>query len=310
LLAAAAAGPARADLLLPVHNEGALARSFALPTLGDTEVLDPGQSRYRVALDWTNEYFADSNARESMTLDGETQRIALGWRGGVSPNLELGVQLPILITGSGILDGVIENYHNVFGFPDGGRDRAPHGRYLYQYQRNGNTVLHVDTGTVDAGDAELSAGWQLQQGLALRGMVKLPSGREADLTGGNPGGALWLDYAPLRGVPGWLSFLSAGGSYNGQSDVLSQQQHQWVAFGGAGLGYRLAPTFALFGQLYAHSQLYGDSDLKALRRDGLQLGIGVRGDLPHGASLTAGFQEDLITDSSPDISFHVDLAFR
>ncbi len=309
-LAAAGVAPVRAETILPVTNQGALARTFALPELGETQVLARGDHRYRIAVDWTNEYFADQNANESLVLDGETTRIAFGWRESVAPSMEIGVQLPVLVTGGGILDGAIENWHGLWGLPNGGRDQAPHNRYLYRYVRDGHTVLDVDTGTVAIGDAELSAGWQVFDSVAVRGMLKLPSGDENELTGGNAGGALWIDYDPFQGAPRWSGFVSAGSSFNAKSSVLPDQQQQWVALGGAGVGYRLWRSFSLLGQLYAHSQLYSDSDLKALRREGVQLALGGRYEFARDIALAAGFQEDLVTNSSPDFSLHFDVSFR
>jgi hypothetical protein len=310
IIAAGGATSAWADAILPTTNQGALARSFALPVLGETRVLAPGDYRYRIAVDWTNEYFFDQNANESLVEDGETVRIGFGWRGAVAPGLEMGAQLPVLVTGGGVLDGVIQNWHDFFGLPNGGREHAPHDRYLYRYTRGDSTLLNVDTATTDFGDAELSAGWQLRDGLALRGMVKLPTGSKSDLTGGNAGGAVWVDYDPFRGSRRWFGFVSAGGSVNAKSSTLSDQQHQWLALGGAGLGFRLWQPFSLLGQIYAHSQLYGDSSFKALRRDSVQLALGGRYEFAHGTAFVAGIQEDLVTSSSPDFSIHMDVSFR
>ncbi len=298
------------DLLFPVDNQAALARAFALPSLGQAGVLDAGLQQWRASLDWTNEFVLDQTDDASVLEDGETQRYALNWRRGLGHDLEVSAELPLLITGGGILDGVIENWHNLFGLPDGGRDAAPHHQYHYQYIRNGQTLLDVDSATVGVGDVTLGGGWQLRPGLALRAMAKLPTGDAGRLLGGNPGGALWADYYPFAASARWSGFLSAGASLNGADDTLGAQHHPYVAFGGAGVGYRLVARWQVQGQIYAHSQLYRDSSLSPLHKEGLQMALGARYEVSGSTAITAGFQEDLVTDSSPDVSFHLDWSWR
>lgn len=305
---------ARADpsgeLLFPVDNQSAFSRAFALPALGQAGVAGAGQQQWRASLDWTNEFVLDQTTSASVLEDGETQRYALDWRRGIGHGLELNAQLPLLITGGGILDGLIENWHNFFGLPDGGRDTVPHDQYHYQYIRNGQTLLDMDSATVGLGDVTLGAGWQAMPGLALRAMAKLPTGDAGKLLGGNPGGALWADYNPFVASNRWSGFLSAGGSFNGSDDTLGAQHHPVVAFGGAGIGYQLFERWRVLGQFYGHSQLYRDSDLSPLRKESLQMTLGLRYDVSQSSAITAGFQEDVITDSSPDISFHLDWTWR
>lgn len=298
------------DLLFPVDNQGALARAFALPALGQASVLDAGHQQWLASLDWTNEFVSDQTTDASILEDGETQRYALDWRRGLGHGLEVSAELPLLITGGGILDGLVENWHNLFGLPDGGRETVPHHQYHYQYIRNGQTLLDMNSSTAGLGDIALGGGWQLTPGLALRAMAKLPTGDAGKLMGGNPGGALWADYNPFAASARWSGFLSAGASVNGTDDTLGAEHHPFVAFGGAGIGYRVFSRWRVLGQFYGHSQLYRDSDLSPLHKEGVQMTLGVAYDVSKSSVITAGFQEDVVTDSSPDISFHLDWSWR
>jgi hypothetical protein len=313
-LLCALAAPAAADTVFPVRNESALSRSFALPELGQTRTVAYGRSEARVALDWTNEYVNVQSGSESLILDGETQRYSFYYRASPLRSLEFGVELPLLITGGGVLDNTIHGWHEIWGLPDGGRGDAPRNRYLYQYVRDGQARLNVSDSRTGLGDIQLYAGWQALPGLAAHAMIKLPSGRidgGADqLIGGNTGGALWLDFDPFQGSRRWFGFVSGGVSLNARSEVLPDQQRKFLGFGGAGLAYRIWQPFAVMAQLYAHSPLYSDSNIDALRRMGLQGAFGVRYDLSRCTALNLGFQEDLVTDSSPDFSIHIDVALR
>jgi hypothetical protein len=244
-----------------------------------------------------------------MTLDGETQRYALSWRRGFGHDFELNAELPVLVTGGGVLDGLIENWHHIWGLPNGGREQVPHDQYHYQYSRDGQTILDVDTATGGLGDITLGGGWQARSDLALRVMAKLPTGDAGKLLGGNAGAALWADYDPFIGSRHWTGFLSAGASLNAAGEVLPAQQHHLVGLAGAGVGYRLFDHWLVLSQLYAHTQLYDGSDLKALRRNALQLALGGRYEFSPRTAINFGFQEDLVTESSPDFSIHLDWRF-
>jgi hypothetical protein len=306
-------GVARADALLPVTNQSALARSFALPELGEVQLMAPGTNEFRFGLDWTNEFSEDDyphglppgvTPKEAITLDGETQRYAWNWRHGLEHGFEVGLQLPFYVNNGGVLDGIIHNYHALFGFPDGGRSDAPHDRYLYQYQRNGQNVLDVQHSAAEFGDVQLQGGWQALPNLALHAMLKLPTGHSGHLTGGNLGSALWADYDPFAGSQRWLGFLSAGGSINNTGYVIPEQQNRLVGLAGAGVGYRIWQPFAVIVQFYGHTKLYDDTELKPLRRGGLQGAFGGRYEINPHLAMNLAFQEDLVTESSPDISFH------
>lgn len=313
--AQAAAGLDAFDSGFPVHNEAALAQSFALPPLGTPQVLAPGQTQYRATLDWTNEFVVDNTGAESLTEDGETQRYAINLRRGFDSggygNFELGLTLPVVVNNGGVLDGIIQNYHDVFGFPNGGRQFAPKDRLLYRYTRNGETLLNVDRSGFSLGNIDLSAGWQVKPDLALRALLMLPTGDSDHLSGGNTGVALWLDFDPrIDPDSNWYGFISLGGSYNATSDVLPQFQRHAVLLGGGGIGYHLTGAFSLQAQFYAHSPLYKNTSESALRRMGLQGAFGGRYAFSQYFAFEAGFQEDLITNSSPDFSIHLGLVLR
>ncbi|WP_439639767.1 DUF3187 family protein [Nevskia sp.] len=293
-----------------VRNEATLSRTATLPTLGESRVLDNGQFATRFTVDWSNEYVAQANARESLTVDAETERVTFGFRRGVAEGVELAVDLPLLFTGGGSLDGLIEGWHDAFGLPNGGRDRVRQNRYLVQYTVDGQTRIFDDNGANGIGDIELSAGFRLREDIAFRALAKLPTGRSNRLQGGNAGGALWFDFDPFHGAANWFGYVSAGASYSGQSEVIGAQQKQFVALGGAAIGYRVWRPVSLLVQFNGHSALYRDSDLRALDRPGGQLSFGGRIIIAPKLQLDLAVQEDVLVSSSPDFSIHVGLRYR
>lgn len=306
-----AAQAAQAGDFFPTSNQGALQRSFALPALGEARILESGEEAWYGAVDLTTEYHLGRSAREEILQDGETSRFSLSYRGGLGADWEWGVQLPLLVQGGGFLDSFIERWHGFFGLPNGGREFAPRNRYKYRYVRDGVTVLNVQDSSTGLGDVQLSTGWQWRDSAALRGMLKLPSGDENHLAGGNLGGALWLDTAlPFARASAWSGYVSAGASLNDQAGVLASLQNRAAAFAGAGLSYRVLSRLQVTSQFYAHTPLYRDTDLEALKKPGLQFVLGGSYRISETLNFLLAFQEDLVTASSPDFSLHFGLSVR
>jgi hypothetical protein len=295
---------------MAVYNQGALARAFELPVLGETTVRGPGASATDLRYDLTTEYHASGDASESVILDGESDLLTLAFRRGVGAGLEFTLEVPVLHQGGGFMDSAVEDWHSAFGLPNGGREDAPRNRYLYQYTRDGSVQWQETKGGTDLGDLRMGLGWQALDGLALRSEVKFGTGSESHLAGGNSGIALWGDWAlPFPSASIFSGFLSAGGSYNGQSGILGDMQNRWVPFGSAGVAVRVFDPLSVLAQLYAHGKLYDGSDLDPFR-EALQLTLGLRYHVGRQFDVDLGFQEDPITSSSPDFSVHLALSWR
>ncbi|WP_293000511.1 DUF3187 family protein [Nevskia sp.] len=307
---ALAAPIAHAEPLLPVRNEAAFSRSTALPTLGEARVLDGGERAYSARLDWSNEFVNAQALDEALLIDGETQRVTFGLRQGVAPGVELGIDVPLLFTNGGVLDGVIEGWHDLFNLPNGGRETRPRRQTNYRYTRNGQTLVDVTDSTNGIGDVELSAGFAIRDDFAFRALAKVPTGRGNRLQGGNLGGAVWFDFDPFSDSARWFGYVSGGVSYNGDADLLAGQQKKLVGLGGAGAGYRVLRRLSLVAQFNAHTPLYKGSSIDALSRAGGQLAFGGRIALGPHTVLDLGVQEDVLLSSSPDFSIHIGLGFR
>lgn len=294
---------------LAVYNQGALARAFELPVLGETRVLADGEAITDLRYDLTTEYHASGDAAESVILDGEADLLTFAFRRGIGSKLELTFDLPVLYQGGGFMDGPVENWHSAFGLPNGGRGDAPQDRYLYQYQRNGQVLLDEQRRGADIGDLRIGFGWQALAGLALRSEAKFGTGSQSHLSGGNSGIAVYGDYAlPFAAGSVFSGFLSAGASYNGKTHALGDMQNQFVPFGSAGIALRVLDSLSLLAQLYGSGALY-DGDLDPFR-EALQLSMGLRYHVGPTFDLDFGFQEDPITSSSPDFSIHLGLSWR
>ncbi len=296
------------------YNQSSFARAAALPGLGQGAVVPRGESINSVNLDWSNEFFLRSNAHESLTQDSETQRVTLRYRAGIEPvrghAMEWSLELPLLFTGGGVLDALIENWHSAFGLPNANRSDVPRDQYHLRYVRDGVTLIDRSQGGSGLGDAQLGLGLALSQRWTLRGMAKLPTGDADKLTGGHYGGALWLDYSlPLTASRRAALLLSGGVSAQSTNGPLSGLQQPLSGLAGVVL---ILPIYAALDgvvQVNAHTRLYKDTHLGALSRAAAPLSFGFR--LPYQRFIfDFAAVEDASVNASPDFGFFLSVKVK
>ncbi|MGH8456627.1 MAG: DUF3187 family protein [Stenotrophobium sp.] len=294
----------------PPVEQGALVRGFALPSTGRPDILASGTTQTRLELDTSNEYYARTDPDEAIVVDGEVTRLASDFRIGLGKGWDAGVFVPLLIQGGGYLDSTIEGWHRFFSLPNAGRGDAPRNRYLYQYSRNGQTLLDAEQSSKGFGDIQINAGRRLGDSLALRGMVKLPTGRSSSLAGnGAWGGALWLD-GRVPNTGDWSLLGSAGLSYTGTGDILPAQQEHWLPFASVALGYRVTERFTAQVQVYAHAAPYRDSATATLVHIGVPLTVSGSYRLSETKTVNFGFQEKANYGASPDFGIFLGLDLK
>ena len=302
------------------QNQSPLVLIFGLPSIGDASVVSQRQFDARLMVDLANNYVKDSNSRESILLDGESTRIAMDVRYGLARGFEFGVEIPYIILGGGFLDSFIEGYHTAFGFPQGGRDQAPRNRLLYDYQRDGNQRLKIDSSSSGPGDIRLNGGWQLVQGenkperaVALRTSLKLPTGDSGKLHGsGSTDLAVWITAGDdwKLSVGHFTLFGAAGMMGMTDGKVLQGQQRNWVGFGALGAGWSPRRWIAFKVQTNAHTSFYRDSELREVNAASVQLIMGGTIGFSDKTTLDIGVAEDLIVSTAPDVVFHFALRRR
>lgn len=286
-------------------NQSSFARVAALPPLGQGAVVPRGESVNSATLDWSNEIFLRNGAGESLLLDGETQRLAMRYRGGIAPlvglALDWSLEVPVLFTGGGVLDSAIENWHRTFGQPNSNRGDLPRDNYRIRYVRNGVTLVDRSKGTSGLGDIRLGLGLALSPRWTLRGLAQLPTGDDDRLTGGHYGGALWLDYSlPLSESRRAALLLSGGLSAQSTNGPLGDIQQPVTGVAGVVLVLPIYGALDGVVQVNAHSKLYKDSNLGALSRASAPLNFGLR--LPYQRFVfDVAVVEDASVNASPDL---------
>ncbi len=315
--------PAIADDLLPspfyTRNLSPVVQIFGLPPAEGGQTTPRGRSRLQLVMDVSNNFTEEESATESLLFDGETSRMTLSLRYGFSNGWEAGLDIPVVSHQGGMLDGFIENWHNTFGLPQGGRDKAPRNRLHYFYKdAEGKEELDFSNSSTGFGDTSLYLAYQLYHDtsshryLALRGGIKLPTG-DADNLRGSGGTDLHIRLAGTDGETlqhyNMTLFASMGLLWMEKGEILSRQQRQKVGFGSIGLGWTPLNRLTFKIQIDGHTAFFEDSDLKQLDSASAQLATGGTIKLADDLSLDLCVVEDIIVDTAPDVTFHAALNY-
>lgn len=317
-----AAGCQAADMeITPFRttNQSPLVRIFGLPAESGAAVTPPGRVSVSLVQDMASNYAVDGDAREQLSLDGESWRWTAGVRYGVGKRFEIGVEIPYMLEGGGFLDGFIVDWHNAFGLPQGGRDTSPRNRLLYSYVKDGTRKLKMDHAGSGIGDITLSGAAQLydrqerdsRDSLALRGTVKLPSGDSAYLRGSGSTDFTLSLCGSMNNFTEWGSlgvYGSIGGMTMTRGEVLADQQNRVAAFGTAGIGWGPAEWISFKFQLNGHTAMFRGSSLDEVSGNSLMLTSGGALKLPGGYLLDIGVSEDVAVATAPDVTFHLGLS--
>jgi hypothetical protein len=300
-------------------NRSPVAQIFGLPGPGTALLLPAGGNAAEFAVETAQNFAKNTSGDEVSFFDGETYRFNLALRRGVTPRLEVGLEIPYLSHRGGFLDGFMRDYHDVFGLTQSGRNNHPRNRLLYSYVRGDVQEILVDEHTEGLGDIRLRAAWQLwrnetgqPRGAALHASLKLPTGNSDDLLGsGSTDLAVWVS-----GTRGWEKKGSARALFGAvgvmgltDGDVLRDQQRNLVGFGTIGGGWRPADWVVLKLQLDTQTPFF-DSDLQELGWVMGQLLLGVDLALGERTVLEVGVNEDIVVDTAPDTVFRLALRSR
>ncbi len=308
-VSAAEFGPFAAQNLTPFVQNAGIPLPEPVPATG------VGATRWALVLDGASHSIVSESGDEALKLDGETWRSLLVLRRAVNDRWHVGLDLPLVVQENGIMDGLIDAWHDVSGLPEGERPGMPRNRLGYSYRQAGGDAVTLDNPTSGIGDVRLVATRRL--GSAARGAtryavsaaVELPTGDADDFTGsGGTDWSLGLDLArsglfDRDDIDVWAR---AGVTAVGSGGLLDERLRDIVPWGSAAIGWQVHSRVALVAQLDVHRGLY-DSGLEELADTAVMLTTGVQIDVGGGRRLDIAIGEDPAVDTAPDIIVHIAL---
>lgn len=298
------AASAQAEPLL-TRNQHPLVTLYGLPMPLAARLPGPGSGRLGATLNWSNIATTDSTDQASYTLDGEVFEVRVRGEHSLGERLAVQGELAWRQTSGGSLDSLLENWHDLFGLPNGSRDRLPEDALLIEYRSGESTLLRVDDESSGLADLPLSLGCQLaatERGAVATWLtIKLPTGKAEDLTGSGAVDVA-LSLAGERQLSGrWQLFGQANVAWLGNGDVLADLQQDFAGSLLAGTTWKAWRGLELTAQLEANTAVMDTgTDLDG---DAVVLTLGGRYRTDAGWAFDFGFSEDLQVDASPDFVF-------
>jgi len=286
-----------------------------LPSSRDPEVAPVGDLNVKLDYEVTSHFSHDKSSTEQVIFDGETRRIALSMSMGMFKGADVSLIVPYITHSGGTLDQFIEDWHDLFGFPQNGRDKSPENRLLYYYQKDGVTKLDFREPESGVGDLQLVFAFKIkhqwltqQNNLAFKTAIKFPTGESDKLTGsGGKSLSAWL--AGDRRTSWWdhdgLTYGSLGAMWLEKGDVITDQQRSFVVFGGIGSGVKFGEFVVLQAQLDAHSPFYEESSFTEISSPTFMLTMGGNVKFNESWNLDIAVTEDILPHSAPDVIFHL-----
>ena len=118
---------------LYVKNLSPITGLLGLPSQRSADTTQAGALAAALHNSIANHYVLDGSSKEYLNLDGETVRVALDLRYGLAADWELHLEVPWLDHSGGNLDSVIDDWHDLWGMSEGGRDLVPTDLLDYRY---------------------------------------------------------------------------------------------------------------------------------------------------------------------------------
>jgi hypothetical protein len=290
---------------LVTRNQHPLVTLYGLPMPLAARLPGPGSGRMGATVNWSNFATTDTTDHGSFTLDGEEFEVRVRAEHAWGEHFAVQGEMAWRQLSGGSLDSLVENWHDLFGLPNGSRDRLPEDALRVEYRSGVSTLLQIDDESSGLADIPLSFGYQLTASklgaVATWFTIKVPTGKAEDLTGSGAVDAA-LSLAGERQLSEhWQLFGQANVTWLGNGDMLAELQHDFAGSLLAGATWHAWRGLELTGQLEANTAVLDTgTDLDG---DAIVLTLGGRYRTAAGWMFDFGFSEDVQVDASPDVVF-------
>jgi hypothetical protein len=249
-------------------------------------------------------------------VDGETARMTLGLAWGLGGRVTLEATLPLLAHGGGFLDPSINQFHDWFNLPDGGRPDFANDQYVIGLTDDGTTLFRGEAPSgLGVGDLALETRVALARpagdrfALAGVGTVELPTGGTGRLDGnGSLDAAAGLEATWRAKRSTW----HVGGAYAfiGRFDPAPDLAPRDRVAAYASTAILLQSRNSVLLGLHAVTGPFGREHGGSLGRMSFETSFGFRHLTTDGGLFEAAFLENLTADHNvPDVGFYLGWGF-
>lgn len=312
LLLTVEAANVHADARGPLHaqNRYPLYLMFLTPEPDTPKLIEQGQWQISLNADYTSVYINEQSRDWSVLMDMEMTILGLGLTYGLTSRLNLAVAGTWISMHDGFLDGPLETYHELFGFPDYGRPDRPTNEFAYHMTVNDQDWVDGQSDGLHPGETVLStklalAGTEASQGFSssLSAVLKIPTGDvEPGFGSGRYDQALVLlnryRLSPLSLYlnPGYV-WLSDPDSKD--ADVHVENMLTMLA----GVEWEVFQNLSALAQLNFMTSPLSHTEIPQLDQNSLELVLGLGYSVSDRLVFEFAFCEDL-TRTAPDFTVH------
>lgn len=273
------------------------------------DALPCGVTEVGVHLDWGNDFgFNQRGPAESpfadvrFLVDGEHRTLAFTARRGLGAGFDVALRLPVQWRGAGILDPLIDAFHEITGTMDNDRPEFDQNRYRIQGRdHRGNAFDWNDEHGTGLGNAEVALRWAFlrpRDGCGLRAALVarlgLPTGTGPFRTDSVDAG---LQLALAQRIHRrWDLYGGVGGSWYSHTDIRGFEYEPWRAYGYFAVEFRFARRWSLILQTDASSRLI--SNLVNYPSYQWYAALGAKADLGRNTRFFVGFTENIVDQQS------------
>jgi hypothetical protein len=251
----------------------------------------------------------DKNSEESVLLDAESKKIRLGIEYGLTDEWIIALDLPYIKHSRGSLDSPIDQFHKIFGFPEGPRGSREKGLFEINYTKQGQSLIQRRSSSSGIGDIGISLIRRINMPfldrVTVSGKFKFPTGDHRLLTGsGTHDVALWMSVVDSIGQD-FSHFFTIGGALIEQNKgLLEDMRVDHYGFLSYGIAWHLNPSIDFKVQLDSRSAIYNQTDLLPLKSS-TAVSIGASFKLNNRYQLDLVVVEDIHVCSAPDVVFQL-----
>ena len=168
-------------------------------------------------------------------VDFESFVFESGLSYAINKNWEIGGMWRIISYYGGFLDAFTENFHNLFGFPNAGRELVPQYEVVIDFRTNNGMDITLNHATVGFGDIDLWGKYNFFRNRyvdsAFQFGVKIPTGNLQQVTGSEAPdftAGLLLDVYPIK----YLSLFFQAGIVVPLNSIVPAQYKPYPMFNG------------------------------------------------------------------------------
>ncbi|QTA92766.1 DUF3187 family protein [Desulfonema magnum] len=304
-------GPLRVRNQFPPHL------MFLTPLPDSPRLMQRNQLSVSLSADYASVFVNAESEDWTALMDTEMTVLDVSFEYGVTEYLTLSLEVPLISMNDGFLDGFLEDYHNMLGVPNYGRENRPKNEFAYVLQKEGQDWFKSESGGCHPGDSSVSLKIPLADekepflpwSLSLSYTLKIPTGDE-DHGFGSGGFDHGVFLFSQFNLSPFVLYLNPGFIFLTDPETSGPEISVNNIFALLIAGeYIFNDQWTLSAQFNYYTSPFENTGIRSLDDDSLELAVGFTRELTSAMTLEFAFCEDL-SRSEPDFNVHTRLIYR